>query len=298
VVVVFATAVLANVRPLPPHIAAAYNLNRVGVTLPGDETLQPVILDGDDAKLATTWDQSMILGDNLGFANGDKVCATTGVNIRPSAGTSGSPLFTASTGEQFTVASSQTWSAEGLTWIKLSGRGKEGYAASKYFQACGSTGGGGGGPCVSDTSNARDKIVTAAWALYNQRANGHYTQDSRRWSGIANKVCPSSGAPPYSDCSSSTTWCYWTVFGNGPDFINGANWKAGYTGTQVSHGKEVTLAQAKPADLVFYGKSHSDISHVAIYVGGGKVISHGSDPVGYYGVDYRTDRQQIRSYIP
>jgi len=109
-------------------------------------------------------------------------------------------------------------------------------------------------------------------------------------------VCPPQ-APPFSDCSSAVTWCYWTVFGNGPDFINGASWTAGYTGTQISHGKEVTLAEAQVGDLVFYGKAHNDINHVAMYIGTNKVISHGSDPVGYLAIDYRSDRQQIRSYI-
>lgn len=50
-------------------------------------------------------------------------------------------------------------------------------------------------------------------------------------------------------------------------------------------------------DLVFYGSSRSSISHVAIYVGGGNVVSHGSDPVRHCSMNYRSDLQEIRSYL-
>jgi len=144
-----------------------------------------------------------------------------------------------------------------------------------------------------DTSHPRDKIVQAAMALYNNRASGRYSEDDQRWSGIAGNVCPP-GSPPSSDCSSAVTWIYWTVFGNGPDIVNDANWSYGSVQTLVQHGNEVTMAQAQPGDLVFYGSTHDALSHVAIYVGSGKVVSHGKDPasdrlIGNY--------KMIRSYI-
>jgi len=134
--------------------------------------------------------------------------------------------------------------------------------------------------------------VTAAMALYNDRSKEHYTQGSQRWSGITGKVMPPN-APPYSDCSAAATWCYWTQYGTGPDFLNGQSWKAGYTGTLTSHGKSVSCTAMQPADLVFYG---SPVSHVAIFVGNGKVVSHGSDPVSYVAYNYRTVNS-CRSYL-
>ncbi len=39
-----------------------------------------------------------------------------------------------------------------------------------------------------------------------------------------------------------------------------------------SKGKKVTLATAKPGDLVFYGDSSGHVNHVAIYIGNGQII--------------------------
>ncbi len=97
-------------------------------------------------------------------------------------------------------------------------------------------------------------------------------------------MCPKK-SPPYSDCSSTVTWIYWTLFGNGPDFMNGEQWGAGYTGTLDKHGINVGANTADLAigDLCFY---YHPMHHVAVYVGGGKVVSHGTDPVGYNAWDY------------
>jgi len=131
-------------------------------------------------------------------------------------------------------------------------------------------------------------------ALYNQRASEHYTEGSQRWSGIKGGVMPPN-VPPYSDCSADATWCYWTQFGSGPDFLNDQNWQAGYTGSLTAHGTKIACNTntLQPADLVFYG---SPVNHVAIYVGNGKVVSHGSDPVGYLSYTYRAPTQ-CRSYL-
>lgn len=47
---------------------------------------------------------------------------------------------------------------------------------------------------------------------------------------------------------------------------------AGNTTSLRAHGRPISLAAAKPGDLVHY----NDPAHVAIYVGNGRVISHGS----------------------
>jgi cell wall-associated NlpC family hydrolase len=146
-----------------------------------------------------------------------------------------------------------------------------------------------------DGSSAnRQALYNAAMALYNQRANEHYTQGSSRWSGITGRVRPPN-APPYSDCSSSTTWMYWTVFGNGPDFLNNQRWAAGYTGSMSPRGRSIPCSSMQTGDLAFYGKP--TISHVAMSIGGGRVVSHGSDPVGLYSYNYRSDLNQCRTYL-
>jgi len=262
-------------------------------------------IDGDDRLMRSQQQSNGTSADDafrllfdtllLGFSQDDKVCTTTNLNVRAAPSTTADILFTATSGEQLTITSSQTWDANGNTWNQVSGRSQTGYAASSFLTSCGTAGPGGSvkGPCGT-FPDARTAVVNAAWALYNQRAKEVYSQGSNRWSGIKGHVCPPA-APPASDCSSSTTWAYWTVFGSGADFINNQGWNAGYTGTQIDHGKETS--SPKPGDLVFYGKSRSSISHVAMYVGGDKVISHGSDPVQYVSKNYRSDLQFIKSYL-
>jgi len=75
------------------------------------------------------------------------------------------------------------------------------------------------------------------------------------------------------DCSQFVTSMYWSAGLNDP---NGYDWKGGYTGTLVSHGKQVKSPQ--PGDLVLYGSGTAH--HVEMFVGpGDKTIGHGSAPV-------------------
>lgn len=58
---------------------------------------------------------------------------------------------------------------------------------------------------------------------------------------------------------------------------------------QATMGKQVSLAEARPGDLVFYS-SGGRINHVAIYIGGGQVV-HASNPrtgIRISGATYRT----------
>eukprot|EP00331_Platyophrya_macrostoma_P025780 CAMPEP_0176443066 /NCGR_PEP_ID=MMETSP0127-20121128/22198_1 /TAXON_ID=938130 /ORGANISM="Platyophrya macrostoma, Strain WH" /LENGTH=261 /DNA_ID=CAMNT_0017828217 /DNA_START=26 /DNA_END=811 /DNA_ORIENTATION=+ len=142
----------------------------------------------------------------------------------------------------------------------------------------------GGGSGAKNATEIRHWLLDAAMNVYYDRNSEHYTEGDQRWSGITGNVCPPS-APPYSDCSSTVTWIYWTLFGNGPDFMNQEAWKAGYTGTLDQNGRNVTISTAHLAigDLCFY---YTPMHHVAMYVGGGMVVSHGMDPVGYYPYNY------------
>lgn len=46
---------------------------------------------------------------------------------------------------------------------------------------------------------------------------------------------------------------------------------------QSNEGTKISMEEAKPGDLIFYGNGSGSINHVAIYIGGGQVI-HASSP--------------------
>ena len=137
----------------------------------------------------------------------------------------------------------------------------------------------------AERKRARRRAVNAALLGYRNRAAIHYTQSSARWSGIDNGQNAARGEfPRYADCSSFSTWCLWNALQllyRKPDVVNGARWRAGYTGTQVAHGRRVSPSRMMLGDLVFYAGSGSTPTHVAIAVGkrDGRmmVVSHGSE---------------------
>lgn len=68
-----------------------------------------------------------------------------------------------------------------------------------------------------------------------------------------------------------------------------------YSGAQANCGTTISLSDAKPGDLVFYGKGQT-ISHVAIYIGNGQVI-HASSPttgIKISNVYYKTPLKTVR----
>ncbi len=68
-----------------------------------------------------------------------------------------------------------------------------------------------------------------------------------------------------------------------------------YSGAQANSGTKINLSDAKPGDLVFYGKGQT-INHVAIYIGNGQVI-HASSPktgIKISNVYYRTPLKTVR----
>jgi len=153
---------------------------------------------------------------------------------------------------------------------------------------------GGSGPC--NVAPTRQGIVAAAMWAHNSGKYITYSQSPSRWSGIQKRVCPYQGVPPVTDCSAFVTWLFWSAFGNGRDFINNQGWKAGYTGTMGNNGVSVSLAQARPGDIVLYG-SHP-YHHATLYVGNNKVVSFGANgPAKLLPINYRGD-YHIRSYLP
>lgn len=147
---------------------------------------------------------------------------------------------------------------------------------------------------------ARKTVLKCAYALLKVPGHVHYTQGFNRWYGI-NTLHIDFGVIPYwGDCSSTTTWILREALRSVyrySDVVNGFQWKAGYTGTQIRHGKRIWLKRnLRIGDLIFYGKPR--VKHVAIYIGDGYVFSHGSEGGPYkLHVDYRYDRTQMRRYF-
>lgn len=146
----------------------------------------------------------------------------------------------------------------------------------------------------------RRRIKAAAMGFYAaHRSDAIYTQGSARWDGIDHHRRSYRGEyPRASDCSSSTTWMLWdaTRRYDCEDFLNGTRWQSGYTGTQQNHGRRVT-GRKMIGDLVFYGDQGGGVAeHVAVYVGGGLVISHGGPGVHLLAWDYRPVNE-VRRYV-
>jgi cell wall-associated NlpC family hydrolase len=147
----------------------------------------------------------------------------------------------------------------------------------------------------------RSAAIQAAVVALNNRGAVHYTQDARRWDGINRGLLGARGQfPSFADCSSFVTWCLWNGMRlhNLPDTVNGQGWHAGFTGTLLDHGTRVSGDGAVvPGDLALYGSGRPG-KHVAICIGGGLVISHGSEagPLKL-ALHYRNDLMEIRRYI-
>ena len=74
--------------------------------------------------------------------------------------------------------------------------------------------------------------------------------------------------------------------------------RASYDIAASSKGRTVTLANAQPGDLVFYGNSSGKINHVALYIGNGMIIHESGHKYGCMvsPVDYRTI-VKIKSFL-
>jgi hypothetical protein len=151
-----------------------------------------------------------------------------------------------------------------------------------------------------DRIRARDLAIQAASLALRNGATIQYTMGPKRWDGInRNRKAWRGEYPRFQDCSSFATWCLWhglDHFGV-KDIVNGQQWRAGFTGTMLDHGQRVTRANVLRGDLLFYANANRQINHVTIYIGGGMVISHGSEPGPLkLRMDYRSI-VQIRRYI-
>jgi cell wall-associated NlpC family hydrolase len=153
-------------------------------------------------------------------------------------------------------------------------------------------------------AHARAVILKDAKIMVANKGAVHYSQGSNRWEGIDHRCTHMRNTyPKHCDCSSTATWMLWDAMARPygvRDLVNHANWRAGYTGTMINGGKAVLhKSNLKIGDCSFYGwQSRGVPKHVAIYVGGGRVFSHGSEGGPYFlPVDYRSDRVAMRRYI-
>ncbi len=140
-------------------------------------------------------------------------------------------------------------------------------------------------------NKARDLILQAAVGSYHHRESIGYTQGARRCEGIERRLkAYLKEYPHWGDCSAMSSWWMW----NGYEHF-GKGFECGWTGSLCQHGRRVFIR--KPCDLVFYGRG-KPWEHVAMYTGGGLVVSHGSSagplllPVGY-----RSDVGETRRYL-
>lgn len=135
----------------------------------------------------------------------------------------------------------------------------------------------------------RKSMLACGYFLYTHRDQIPYVQ-SRPFPLKRPPFVPTAGI----DCSAFYTLC--SFAGGAPD-PNGRGYDGqGYTGTLMSRGRRCSQAELKPGDAVFYGFTtnpspafpYGSPTHVAMYVGGGMVLSNGSHPMGHYPVNYRT----------
>jgi hypothetical protein len=153
---------------------------------------------------------------------------------------------------------------------------------------------------------ARDLAVGAALLGLHHAPAIHYSQGAMRFDGIIHQAKAWRGQFPTAlDCSAFVTWCLWNGLDHFHlrDIVNGAGWRAGYTGTLAEHGARVDGLALQRADVALYGRRWP-FEHTALVIGRDRthrrtlVISHGSEGGPYLlPIDYRADLAQVRRYI-
>lgn len=137
----------------------------------------------------------------------------------------------------------------------------------------------------------REQVVQTAYWYYGQRIRIAYSK-ARPILPVYYGIRPPE-APKHLDCSGLAITCYWAnalAHHLGDENAHGF----GNTWSLWRHGKRVSDEDVRPGDLVFY---YEDCSHVAVYVGGGRVVSNGHYPMGLYNIRY-APIYGCRSYLP
>src|ERR1700752_518069 len=156
-------------------------------------------------------------------------------------------------------------------------------------------------------AHARKLIVKQASMMVAHKDQVAYSQGGNRMVGVRRKLSIVKGKYPHTcDCSSTAYWMHFDAV-HRPFGIRDLLCHAGgnpnatiYTGTMYRNGKPVQHdSNLKIGDLIFYGDPGGGIpEHVAVYIGGGKVFSHGSMGGPYIlNMYYRPDRRMAKRYI-
>lgn len=142
---------------------------------------------------------------------------------------------------------------------------------------------------LTEVSDGQRVANTALWYFKNS-AGIKYSQ-ARPIPTISKNLRPPR-TPGWLDCSGLAISCYWAnsleqKLGNANALGYGNTWSL------ANYGTAIRADQLKPGDLVFYG----NCSHVAVYVGDGMVVSHGSYPMRHVNYRYRHDLWGYRRYL-
>lgn len=119
------------------------------------------------------------------------------------------------------------------------------------------------------SSYARHCHAVGRPSIYTEKEiPGSPTED--RFQGVRSHT-KAPNTPSEGDCSSTAIDISYAVGAPDP---NGTGYNCtGYTGSLIARGTRVSAPE--PDDLVFYTADGHSACHVAIYVGGGQVVSHG-----------------------
>lgn len=139
--------------------------------------------------------------------------------------------------------------------------------------------------------DVRELVAQTAYWYYGRRYEIRYSQ-SRPITPIYYGIRPPA-TPDYLDCSGLAATCYWV---NGvSSYLGGENSQGwGNTWSLAKRGKSISIVDLRPGDFVFY---YPSCSHMAVYVGDGRVVSNGRYPMGLYPVTY-APIWGCRSYLP
>jgi len=204
-------------------------------------------------------------GSTSGKATTKCVTANT-LNVRSGPGTSNSVVSKKTTGDKVYVYETKNgWSRIGTNqWV-----------SAQYLGACPEPFNGDGRQCTAFWNKysktrypTRQEYASALKSLVGKPII--YTKKGNRWHGINNKICPTS-VPKYADCSSFTTWFYWTAFGKLNDLVSKSGWREGWTGSMADANTKKSISACEPGDFILYE------GHAVTYVGNSRVVTYGAD---------------------
>lgn len=191
---------------------------------------------------------------------------TDGLNVRDEANTESAVLTQVPKGEELEYVET----LEG--WIKVSIDGDEAYVSADYVSV----------------EQRLDTAITMTELLYGQGVSDvrvELVEYAKQFLGNP-YVWGGTSLTKGADCSGFVLSVF-KKFG-----VNLSH----HSGSQAKEGVKINASELKPGDLVFYANSSGTINHVAIYIGGGKVI-HASSPktgIKISNYNYRTPVRCVR----